>query len=68
MISEEWQCLATRSVASYNPRCSNAYLSLQISRKAQQGLLIGDVEGMFSKVGKGIPLAWKVEAEVEDLI
>ncbi|KAH9206440.1 putative retrograde regulation protein 2 [Leptodontidium sp. 2 PMI_412] len=42
-------------------------LKLLVSPKAQRGSLIGDLEGMFKKVGKGMPLKWKVEAEVEDL-
>lgn len=42
-------------------------LKLFVSAKAQRGTQIGDLEKMFSKTGKGIPLKWKVEAEVEDL-
>ncbi|KAK0108737.1 hypothetical protein ONS96_002582 [Cadophora gregata f. sp. sojae] len=42
-------------------------LKLFVSQKAQLGIQIGDVEGMFRKVGKGMPLKWKVEAEVEYL-
>ncbi|KAH7400453.1 putative retrograde regulation protein 2 [Cadophora sp. MPI-SDFR-AT-0126] len=42
-------------------------LKLLVSQKAQLGIQIGELEGMFQKVGKGMPLKWKVEAEVEDL-
>ncbi|KAL2060363.1 hypothetical protein VTL71DRAFT_9758 [Oculimacula yallundae] len=38
-----------------------------VSPRAHRGVRIGDLEGMFKKVGKGLPLKWKVEAEVEDL-
>ncbi|PVH75800.1 putative retrograde regulation protein 2 [Cadophora sp. DSE1049] len=42
-------------------------LKLFISQRAQIGIQVGDLEGMVRKVGKGMPLKWKVEAEVEDL-
>ncbi|KAH7364870.1 putative retrograde regulation protein 2 [Rhexocercosporidium sp. MPI-PUGE-AT-0058] len=42
-------------------------LKLLVSRKAQCGVQIGDLEGIFKKVGNGMPLKWKVEAEVEDI-
>lgn len=41
-------------------------LQLYVSDQARRGLRVGDLEGMFSKIGKGIPLKWKVEAEVEE--
>ncbi|CZS94977.1 related to retrograde regulation protein RTG2 [Rhynchosporium graminicola] len=41
-------------------------LKALVSSKAHRGVLIGDLEGMFKKVGKGMPLKWKVEAEVEN--
>jgi len=42
-------------------------LKLFVAPKVQLGVQIGDLEGMFRKVGKGMPLKWKVEAELEDL-
>ncbi|KAJ5038746.1 uncharacterized protein L3040_006426 [Drepanopeziza brunnea f. sp. 'multigermtubi'] len=40
-------------------------LQIRVSREAQRGLAVGDLEDMFSHTGKGNPLKWKVEAEVE---
>ena len=39
-------------------------LRISLARKAHAGISVGALEDMFSSVGRGLPLAWKVEAEV----
>ncbi len=41
-------------------------LQILVSDQAKRGLRAGDLEGMFLKIGKGIPLKWKVEAVIEE--
>jgi retrograde regulation protein 2 len=41
-------------------------LKIFLSEHARRGIRAGDLEGMFGRVGKGLPLEWKVEAEVEN--
>jgi retrograde regulation protein 2 len=40
-------------------------LKITLGEDARRGVRAGDLEGLFSKVGKGLSLEWKVEAEVE---
>ena len=39
-------------------------LKITLAQKARAGFSVGALEGMFNSVGKGLQLAWKVEAEV----
>lgn len=41
-------------------------LGIKTSKAARQGLGGGELEDLFSKVGKGTSLGWKVEAEIDD--
>jgi retrograde regulation protein 2 len=41
-------------------------LKIVLSEYARLGIRAGDVEGIFGRVGKGLPLGWRVEAEVEN--
>jgi retrograde regulation protein 2 len=40
-------------------------LKIILGEDAGCGIRAGDVENMFGRVGKGLPLGWKVEAEIE---
>lgn len=42
-------------------------LQILVSRENQRGLSSGDLEDIFSKIGKGLSFKWKVEAKIEDL-
>jgi retrograde regulation protein 2 len=41
-------------------------LKIVLGEDAPHGVRAGDLEGMFGRVGKGLPLGWKVEAEIEN--
>ncbi|KAE9382250.1 hypothetical protein N431DRAFT_425681 [Stipitochalara longipes BDJ] len=41
-------------------------LKIILSEDSQRGVRAGDLEGLFGRVGKGLALGWKVEAEVEN--
>lgn len=41
-------------------------LKIILTEGAKSAVLTGDLEGLFDRVGKGLHLPWKVEAEVED--
>jgi retrograde regulation protein 2 len=41
-------------------------LKIVLGEDAPRRVRAGDLEGIFGRVGKGLPLGWKVEAEVEN--
>jgi len=41
-------------------------LKIVLGEDSRVGIRAGDLEGLFGRVGKGLPLGWKVEAEVEN--
>jgi retrograde regulation protein 2 len=41
-------------------------LKIILAETAKHAVRVGDLEAIFDKVGKGLPLPWKVEAEVDE--
>lgn len=41
-------------------------LKIKLAKAVKGAVVVGDLEGIFDKVGKGLKLNWVVEAEVEE--